>query len=154
MNRRTVNQICISACVYHVHRPDNGGIASLLQRPASIPLPRRFAVHVNHAPKSSILLAHQHFNFVRECPKSVTVTIEKVQLNACFPNGMSVLFPINRRNGSLWMLEGFDQPGWANELRETLPWARAVKENVPSHGGYDGLTSAYPQFDTGCLVNQ
>jgi Tol biopolymer transport system component/predicted Ser/Thr protein kinase len=38
------------------------------------------------------------------------------------PDGKSVLFPSVRRSTSLWMLEGFDPPGWAMDLREMLPW--------------------------------
>jgi Tol biopolymer transport system component len=38
------------------------------------------------------------------------------------PDGKSVLFPSLRQTNSLWMLEGFDPPGWAMELREMLPW--------------------------------
>jgi len=38
------------------------------------------------------------------------------------PDGKSLLFPSFRSNYSLWMLEGFDLPGWAMQLRERLPW--------------------------------
>lgn len=38
------------------------------------------------------------------------------------PDGKSVLFPAFKQSSSLWMLEGFDPPGWAMELREMLPW--------------------------------
>ncbi len=38
------------------------------------------------------------------------------------PDGTRVLFPSLRYTSSLWMLEGFDPPGWAMELREMLPW--------------------------------
>lgn len=38
------------------------------------------------------------------------------------PDGKSILFPSLRQTSSLWMLEGFDPPGWAMELREMLPW--------------------------------
>jgi Tol biopolymer transport system component/predicted Ser/Thr protein kinase len=38
------------------------------------------------------------------------------------PDGKSVLYPVFRRSSSLWMLEGFEQPGWLDELREMLPW--------------------------------
>ena len=38
------------------------------------------------------------------------------------PDGKSILFPARRTSSSLWMLEGFDQPGWLDELREMLPW--------------------------------
>ena len=38
------------------------------------------------------------------------------------PDGKSILFPTYRRTSSLWMLEGFDPPGWAMELREMLQW--------------------------------
>jgi Tol biopolymer transport system component len=37
------------------------------------------------------------------------------------PYGKSILYPALRRSSSLWMLEGFDQPGWLHELRETIP---------------------------------
>ena len=38
------------------------------------------------------------------------------------PDGKSILFPARRRSSSLWMLEGFDQPGWVDNLREIMPW--------------------------------
>jgi hypothetical protein len=38
------------------------------------------------------------------------------------PDGKSILYPTLRRNNSLWMLEGFDQPGWLDSLREIMPW--------------------------------
>jgi eukaryotic-like serine/threonine-protein kinase len=38
------------------------------------------------------------------------------------PDGTHVLFPSMRFSSSLWMLEGFDPPGRAMELREMLPW--------------------------------
>ena len=38
------------------------------------------------------------------------------------PDGKSILFPARRTSSSLWMLEGFDQPSWLDELREMLPW--------------------------------
>jgi Tol biopolymer transport system component len=38
------------------------------------------------------------------------------------PDGKSILYPAIRRSSSLWMLEGFDQPGWLDNLREMLPW--------------------------------
>jgi Tol biopolymer transport system component/predicted Ser/Thr protein kinase len=38
------------------------------------------------------------------------------------PDGKSILFPAIRRSSSLWMLEGFNQPGWLDNLREMLPW--------------------------------
>ncbi len=38
------------------------------------------------------------------------------------PDGTHVLYPALRFTSSLWMLEGFDPPGWAMELREMLPW--------------------------------
>jgi Tol biopolymer transport system component len=38
------------------------------------------------------------------------------------PDGKSILFPSYRQSNSLWMLEGFDPPGWATRLREMLPW--------------------------------
>jgi hypothetical protein len=37
------------------------------------------------------------------------------------PDGKSILFPAIRRSSSLWMLEGFDSPGWLDELREMMP---------------------------------
>jgi Tol biopolymer transport system component len=37
------------------------------------------------------------------------------------PDGKSILYPAIRRNSSLWMLEGFDQPGWVEVLRELIP---------------------------------
>lgn len=37
-------------------------------------------------------------------------------------DGAHVLFPSFRNSSSLWMLEGFDPPGWGMELREMLPW--------------------------------
>jgi Tol biopolymer transport system component len=36
------------------------------------------------------------------------------------PDGKSILYPTIRRSSSLWMLEGFDQPGWLDWLREAL----------------------------------
>jgi Tol biopolymer transport system component len=38
------------------------------------------------------------------------------------PDGKSVLYPARRSSSSLWMMEGFTQPGWVDELREMLPW--------------------------------
>jgi Tol biopolymer transport system component len=37
------------------------------------------------------------------------------------PDGKSILYPATRRTSSLWMMEGFDQPGWADRLREMRP---------------------------------
>jgi Tol biopolymer transport system component/predicted Ser/Thr protein kinase len=34
------------------------------------------------------------------------------------PDGKSILYPATRRSSSLWMLEGFAQPGWTDQL----PW--------------------------------
>jgi len=44
-----------------------------------------------------------------------------IQLSVA-PDGKSILFPARRTSSSLWMLEGYDQPGWLDELREMLPW--------------------------------
>jgi len=38
------------------------------------------------------------------------------------PDGKSILYPAIRRSSSLWMMEGFDQPGWVDRLREMMPW--------------------------------
>jgi Tol biopolymer transport system component len=38
------------------------------------------------------------------------------------PDGKSVLYPANRITRSLWMMEGFDRPGWADQLRDMMPW--------------------------------
>ncbi len=38
------------------------------------------------------------------------------------PDGKSILFPAMIRSSGLWMWEGFDQPGWLDELREVVPW--------------------------------
>jgi serine/threonine protein kinase len=38
------------------------------------------------------------------------------------PDGKSILYPAIRRSSSLWMLEGFDQPGWLDRFREMMPW--------------------------------
>jgi serine/threonine protein kinase/Tol biopolymer transport system component len=38
------------------------------------------------------------------------------------PDGKSILYPVFRRSSSIWMLEGFEQPGWVDSLREMLPW--------------------------------
>ncbi len=38
------------------------------------------------------------------------------------PDGTSLLFPAIRRSSSLWMMEGFRQPGWWGQVREMLPW--------------------------------
>ncbi len=38
------------------------------------------------------------------------------------PDGKSILFPAMRRSSSLWMLEGFDPPGFLARLREMVPW--------------------------------
>ena len=37
------------------------------------------------------------------------------------PDGKSILYPATRRSTSLWMMEGFAQPGWLDQLREMLP---------------------------------
>ena len=38
------------------------------------------------------------------------------------PDGKSILYPVYRRSFSLWMMEGFDRPGWVDRLREMMPW--------------------------------
>ncbi len=38
------------------------------------------------------------------------------------PDGKSILYPAQRGANSLWMLEGFDPPGWLDRLREMRPW--------------------------------
>ena len=38
------------------------------------------------------------------------------------PDGKSILFPSARGSNSLWMLEGFNAPGWLDGLREMMPW--------------------------------
>jgi hypothetical protein len=38
------------------------------------------------------------------------------------PDGKSILYPATRPASSLWMMEGFDQPGWSDWLREMMPW--------------------------------
>jgi len=38
------------------------------------------------------------------------------------PDGKSLLYPATRGSSSLWMMEGFAQPGWLDQLREMLPW--------------------------------
>jgi Tol biopolymer transport system component len=38
------------------------------------------------------------------------------------PDGKSILYPATRRTSSLWMMEGFDRPGWLDRLREMIPW--------------------------------
>jgi hypothetical protein len=38
------------------------------------------------------------------------------------PDGKSIIFPAMRRSSSLWMLEGFDPPGYLARLREMVPW--------------------------------
>jgi TolB protein len=38
------------------------------------------------------------------------------------PDGKNILYPATRRSSSLWMMEGFQQPGWGSRLREMLPW--------------------------------
>jgi TolB protein len=38
------------------------------------------------------------------------------------PDGKSILYPAIRTTSSLWMMEGFDQPGWVERLRERMPW--------------------------------
>jgi serine/threonine protein kinase/Tol biopolymer transport system component len=38
------------------------------------------------------------------------------------PDGKSVLYPATRRTSSLWMMEGFDRPGWVDQRRERMPW--------------------------------
>ncbi len=37
------------------------------------------------------------------------------------PDGKSILYPAKRENSSLWMMEGFAQPGWADQLRAMIP---------------------------------
>lgn len=36
------------------------------------------------------------------------------------PDGKSILYPARRRSSSLWMLEGFEQPGWLDGVREMV----------------------------------
>ncbi len=43
-----------------------------------------------------------------------------VRLSAS-PDGKSILYPAIRRSTGLWMLEGFDQPGWFDRIRDILP---------------------------------
>jgi serine/threonine protein kinase len=38
------------------------------------------------------------------------------------PDGKSILYPALRDTSSLWMLEGFEQPGLLDRLREMRPW--------------------------------
>ena len=38
------------------------------------------------------------------------------------PDGNSILYPATRKSSSLWMMEGFPQPGWGSQLRDMLPW--------------------------------
>jgi len=38
------------------------------------------------------------------------------------PDGKTILYPATRRSSSLWMMEGFDQPGRVDQLREMMPW--------------------------------
>jgi len=38
------------------------------------------------------------------------------------PDGKSILYAAIRRSSSLWMLEGFDQPGWLDRLRGIMAW--------------------------------
>jgi Tol biopolymer transport system component len=38
------------------------------------------------------------------------------------PDGKSILYPALRRSSGLWMLQGFDQPGWVDTLRARMPW--------------------------------
>ncbi len=38
------------------------------------------------------------------------------------PDGKSILYPATRGTSSLWMMEGFDQPGWVDRLPEMMPW--------------------------------
>jgi eukaryotic-like serine/threonine-protein kinase len=38
------------------------------------------------------------------------------------PDGTSILYPATRSTSSLWMMEGFHQPGWVDHLREMMPW--------------------------------
>ena len=38
------------------------------------------------------------------------------------PDGKSILYPATRSTSSLWMMEGFDQPSWVDQLREMMPW--------------------------------
>jgi len=38
------------------------------------------------------------------------------------PDGKSILYPAARSTSGLWMMEGFDQPVWLDQLREMLPW--------------------------------
>jgi Tol biopolymer transport system component len=38
------------------------------------------------------------------------------------PDGKSILYPAFLRSNSLWMLEGFETPGWRDRFREMVPW--------------------------------
>lgn len=38
------------------------------------------------------------------------------------PDGKNVLYPATRGSSSLWMMEGFDQPGWVDRLRGMMTW--------------------------------
>jgi Tol biopolymer transport system component/predicted Ser/Thr protein kinase len=38
------------------------------------------------------------------------------------PDGKTVLYPSVRRSASIWMLEGFEPPGWFDSLRQAMPW--------------------------------
>ena len=38
------------------------------------------------------------------------------------PDGTSLLYPVSRRTFSLWMMQGFDRPGWLDQVREVMPW--------------------------------
>jgi Tol biopolymer transport system component/predicted Ser/Thr protein kinase len=38
------------------------------------------------------------------------------------PDGKSILYPATRETSSLWMMEGFNQPSWVEQLRDMMPW--------------------------------
>ena len=38
------------------------------------------------------------------------------------PDGKRMLYPAIRQSRSLWMLEGFDQPGWFDRFRDMMAW--------------------------------
>lgn len=38
------------------------------------------------------------------------------------PDGTNLMYPVANRSFSLWMMEGFDQPGWLDQLRDRMPF--------------------------------